>query len=168
MKACTCDCHNQPITAAVLKRFWSKVEKSENCWNWTGSANWNGYGQFLDQNRRQVAAHRFSYIAAEGEIPEGKIIDHVCRNRKCVNPSHLRTVTHAENVQNQNGHRDSRSGQRGVAWHKASGKWRAAATAGGKTHHGGYFATIEEAAAAARELRLKIHTHNNADRMVTR
>lgn len=162
--SCTCNCHEpKPITEAETERFWSKVEKSEGCWEWTGSRNQRGYGVFGFRGS-QVRAHRFIYELEVREIEPGKLIDHICRNRGCVRPSHLRPVTHAENVQNQDGHRDGRSGRRGVAWHPSSGKWRAGAQVRGKYYHGGYFSNIEEAAEAARQLRLKVHTHNDLDR----
>jgi len=168
MKNCTCDCHVEAITEALLARFWNKVQKSDGCWNWQGHKSKYGYGLFKDENRRLTGAHRFSYRTSIEPIPDGKIVDHVCRNRACVNPSHLRLVSHAENVQNQAGHRDSKSGHRGVSWHASSGKWRAVATAFGKTHYAGYFMEVEEAAEAARLLRMKIQTHNTIDRMVTK
>ena len=76
-------------------RFWSKVEKSAGCWLWTAGL-CHGYGQFsflgLD-----VRAHRFAYELLVGPIPAGLEIDHLCRDRACVNPDHLEPVTHREN-----------------------------------------------------------------------
>lgn len=140
-------------------RFWAKVEKTDTCWNWNGPKNHKGYGVHAGG-----AAHRLAYKAAHGSIDPNLLVDHKCRNRGCVRPDHLRLVTPGQNTENQNGHSDSRSGRRGVAFHTKSGKWLAKATKNGKTHSGGLFTDVDEAAEAARQLRLKLHTHNDLDR----
>jgi hypothetical protein len=80
-----------------LRRFNSRINKGINCWEWTGYLSWNGYGQFKFAGRRAYA-HRVSYELEYGEIPARLQIDHLCRNRKCVKPSHLRAVTQRENL----------------------------------------------------------------------
>lgn len=79
-------------------RFWSKVALAspDECWNWTAYS-WKGYGQFRNAGR-PVPAHRFAYELVIGPIPLGLQIDHLCRNRKCVNPNHLEPVTQQENI----------------------------------------------------------------------
>lgn len=78
------------------ERFWAKVQKTETCWLWIGSLTLNGYGQLWLHGRR-VMVHRLSYTWLVGPIPEGKQLDHLCRVRNCVRPSHLEPVTNREN-----------------------------------------------------------------------
>lgn len=80
-------------------KFKRKVEVLDNgCWQWRGAINkTEGYGRFYARDRTGDA-HRFSYIVHKGEVPEGLVLDHICRHRSCVNPDHLRPVTNAENV----------------------------------------------------------------------
>jgi hypothetical protein len=80
-------------------RFWKNVNKTDYCWEWTGSTFKGGYGHFwLDG--KHVGAHKQAYLWEYGEIPEGFDVDHFeCDNTSCVRPSHLKAVTHAKNVQ---------------------------------------------------------------------
>ena len=79
-----------------VQRFWAKVEKTATCWNWRGGCNGNGYGRFCYHGQR--CAHRLAYELLVGPIPEGMQLDHLCRNRRCVNPAHLEPVTCRENI----------------------------------------------------------------------
>jgi hypothetical protein len=85
-----------------LVRFIDK--RADGCWQWTGSLHPNGYGNIGVQfgagraNRRQLLAHRVSYEIHLGPIPAGLTLDHLCRNRACVNPAHLDPVSERENI----------------------------------------------------------------------
>ena len=79
-------------------RFYEKVNKTANCWLWTGSCNIYGYGRF-NYNGKKAYAHRFAYELEEGPIPAGLVMRHKCvGTRNCVNPAHLETGTHKENM----------------------------------------------------------------------
>lgn len=78
-------------------RLWTKVNKTAECWEWTAGRNTDGYGSFRI-NGAMAGAHRVIYELLNGEIPEGLELDHLCRNKICVNPYHLEPVTHKENV----------------------------------------------------------------------
>lgn len=68
------------------------------CWNWTRSTNPDGYGKVRNPLRRGgTTAHRAVWIQLIGPIPDGMVLDHLCRNRSCVNPAHLDPVTIGEN-----------------------------------------------------------------------
>lgn len=79
------------------ERFWSRVNKTDSCWLWTGSDNGVGYGQFYRAGGKKTYAHIFSYELHKGPIPAGLSLDHLCRVRNCCNPNHLEAVTHREN-----------------------------------------------------------------------
>lgn len=83
-------------------RFWLKVEKTDRCWLWKGWKHESGYGRFVIHGNNTYP-HRIAYEVVKGRIPEGKTLDHLCRNRLCVNPDHLEPVTNRENLIRGNG-----------------------------------------------------------------
>jgi hypothetical protein len=81
------------------ERFWAKVKKTDGCWVWTAATDSGGYGRFNTSRptRKMKRAHRIAYELMAGPIPDGLQIDHLCRNRGCVNPAHLEPVTQTVN-----------------------------------------------------------------------
>lgn len=77
--------------------FWQRVDKSAECWLWTGQRNTDGYGQYKVKGVRKMV-HRLAYEELVGPIPNGLTLDHLCRTRNCVNPGHLEPITNAENI----------------------------------------------------------------------
>lgn len=78
---------------SLLQRFEDKYLVAEDtCWIWEGALNHHGYGIFYF-NKKTVRAHRYSYETVIGPIGDGLQLDHLCRNRACVNPYHLEPVT---------------------------------------------------------------------------
>lgn len=151
----------------VPERFWRKVDKTGDCWLWTGARNGNGYGRFSIGGRGSspALAHRVAYELVVGPIPEGMQIDHraTCF-RHCVNPAHLRPVTDKQNKENRPGaYRNSKSGVQGVSWHDGAKKWRV--YVGHK--YIGLYTDLEDAREAARLKRIELFTHNDADRIAT-
>lgn len=117
------------------------------CIVWTGYTNRDGYGS-LSVNGRMVLAHRYSWERERGAIPAGMEVDHICHNRSCVETSHLRLATHAENTWNLSGVRKNGGGlPRGVT--RNGRKYRAQVGHNGQNHYLGVFDTPEEASAAA-------------------
>ncbi len=80
------------------RRLLEKTLFGDGCWEWQGTDNRHGYGQ-LRLGSRYPMAHRSMYELFRGPIPDGLVIDHLCRNTRCVRPSHLEPVTSAVNSQ---------------------------------------------------------------------
>ncbi len=87
-----------PEPDVTEERFWTKVDRrsESECWEWLGAKS-DGYGR-LKVDGRACRAHRFAYELLVGPIPDEMTLDHLCRNRACVNPAHLEIVTNKDNV----------------------------------------------------------------------
>lgn len=82
----------------LWERFWSRAhEREDGCWIWDGTVDRLGYGWISYESRLRLV-HRYAYEMLVEPIPDGMSIDHLCRNRDCVNPAHMEVVTHKENV----------------------------------------------------------------------
>lgn len=80
-------------------RFRSHTERNaDGCLVWNGYLNPKGYGSFKLTGRGTTPAHRWAYERAHGPVPRGMEVDHLCRNRACVEPAHLEAVPHLINV----------------------------------------------------------------------
>lgn len=79
-------------------RFMTKIDKQEDCWIWTAAANNMGYGVVNMYPLGNKLAHRAVYELLKGKIPEGLVLDHLCKTPRCVNPEHLEPVTQKENM----------------------------------------------------------------------
>lgn len=155
--------HGDPMAS-----FMQKVDKSDGCWEWTGGRYKNtGYGQFSwreNGRRTPTNAHRVAWMLLVGPIPEGMFVDHICHNRGCVNPVHLRLATPKQNNENHSGRPrpDSRTGVRGVR--KVGDWWHAEVQHNYKKYSAGSFSTLEAAEQAVINLRNELFTFNNVDR----
>jgi endogenous inhibitor of DNA gyrase (YacG/DUF329 family) len=94
-KFCSKECANLNLKATAKDQL-SKYRIVEDCWLWEGCTR-GGYGR-LKIDGKMSEAHRASYEYHVGKIPEGLVLDHLCRNRSCINPAHLEPVTTAENI----------------------------------------------------------------------
>lgn len=88
-----------PRGAPVSERLahYSAINPTTGCHEWSGCKSQNGYA-YIRVAGRTVYAHRVAWELANGPVPAGRYLDHLCRNRRCINPGHLEPVTHRENV----------------------------------------------------------------------
>lgn len=96
-----------------IEVFWSRVEKTDGCWIWTGATNRSGshpygvMGWWDDNTKVTRTVHRMSYELAHGPIPSGQVVRHSCNNTLCVRPDHLLLGTQQENLDDM--HRQGRA-----------------------------------------------------------
>lgn len=86
-----------PNLSEIRVRELAATKGSDECWNWTGTIKSDGYGTAWFRGRT-LGAHRIAYQLLVGSVPDGLCLDHLCRNRSCVNPAHLEPVTTRENI----------------------------------------------------------------------
>lgn len=80
-----------------LESIWAKVTKTDSCWLWNGRMTPDGYGR-RSWRGKEVSVHKIVYSLLVADVPQGLVIDHLCRTRSCVNPEHMEIVTNRENV----------------------------------------------------------------------
>lgn len=149
--------------AAATARFWSKVDKSGECWIWTAGLDSHGYGQFYFDGKPSKA-HRAAFPASGLALPSS-ILDHTCHNRVCVRPSHLRPSTTKQNRENLSGPMvNNKSGVTGVHWVADRKRWRAMVAHNGRQYFVGRFKDLADAEAAVIAKRNELFTHNDLDR----
>lgn len=91
---------------SAAERFWAKFDRDPvtGCWNWTAAVDpQTGYGKFHVAPGEIANAHRYAYLLLAGNVPDDLTLDHLCRNRACVNPAHLEPVERGENVRRGDG-----------------------------------------------------------------
>jgi hypothetical protein len=95
----------------VGERFWAKVVRGDDCWEWNAGTTKYGYGTFWD-GTKQVGAHVYSFLLHGGVLADGQIVLHSCDHPPCTNPAHLRAGTHADNTADKMARGRHRSGVR--------------------------------------------------------
>jgi hypothetical protein len=146
------------IEPSDWERFTAQVFKiPSGCWMWTGGRTAAGYGR-MRVGGVEHYAHRLAFAQAGGQLGIGQEIDHVCRTRHCVNPQHLRAVSHKTNMENQPDaeRTNNTSGHRGVT--RYGTRWKAYVTHNYRRLHVGVYDTAAEAAEAARLKRAELFT----------
>ena len=145
----------------AAERFWERVDKSGECWKWTGYRDKDGYGEFhAGEGFTSRKAHRYSHFLATGEEPP--VVDHMCFTKSCVRPDHLRAATVSGNTQNQApGSVLAESGFRNVfKSNNPNHPYKVAVIVNGKYKHLGYFDDADEANRVAIEARRKYYPYS--------
>jgi hypothetical protein len=88
------------VTASLSVRLWSRVQKTDGCWIWTGGTNKRGYGK-IRVDGRTTSTHRAAYLLAHGSIPQSLFVLHHCDTPSCVRPDHLYAGAHVDNMRDR-------------------------------------------------------------------
>ena len=151
--------HGDPLAGNPIRERYSTPEESFSrrlvangeCIEWRGAETSAGYGN-LFVSGKHTPAHRYSWERANGPIPEGAQVDHICGNKRCVHLPHLRLASNAENSRNHHGPRDrSKTGVRNVTWTK--GAYQVVVGYNYRRVYGGRYANIEDAKRRAEQMR---------------
>ena len=137
----------------MTEKEWRMIQRSfkptadGSCWEWTAWKDAGGYGRFMvrvDGKRVARGAHRLVYLHLVGPVPTGLVLDHTCHNPSCVNPSHLRPCTNAQNLANSIKKKPNATSRwKGVT--RSRNKWVAKIARNKKKYFLGSFTTEEEA-----------------------
>ena len=142
------------IFSTPEESFDARTEWQENCLVWTGYRSPGGYGRIWVYGD-PMQAHRWQWEKHRGPIPKGKVVDHTCHNRACVNVEHLRISSQTNNTFNRAGaNKSSVTGIRNVS--RSGDKYTVRIGKNRKQHYFGTYETIEEAAAAAEHARKEL------------
>ena len=135
--------------------FAARTEGQGDCIVWTGHKYGHGYGSIWVDGKN-VAAHRYAWERANGPIPDGMQVDHICWNPSCVKTEHLRVATPSQNNSHLSGRESTKKspGPRNV--YPARNGWRVIVTKNGKQHYFGAYDSIEEAAKVAEKARAEL------------
>jgi hypothetical protein len=164
--------HGDPLTVLpkgsgpvdMAGRLARNTEQQGDCLVWIGSCTPAGYAKTMIK-KRTVLLHRWVWEQANGPIPAGMKIDHICHRPPCLHLGHLRLTTNKQNLENRKGApANSTTGVRGVSIDKKTGAYRGYVKHHGRTICVGRFETLDEAGEAVRLKRLELHTHNDQDR----
>lgn len=139
-------------SAALTQRV---TRSADGCWIWQGWKSRNGYGgMYVSALRRNMIVHRLAYFNATGIDPGTLDVDHMCHQRACINPAHLRAVPHQVNSENRAGlSENNTSGVRGVHWDATRKKWMARIKQHGVAKNLGRFDSLSDAESAVRAAR---------------